>query len=356
MTRPTYNLPTETNAILCSQHKLENMLDVKSKRCIFEGCITMPTYNLPTETNAVYCSEHKLENMIDVKHKRCIFEGCMTRPNYNLPTETKPIYCSEHRLENMISTSKKTCQQTKCKELSLFGLTNKRAQFCHLHKLPSMINVILENQCSVLSCISEYEHEIKGEKFCNTHIPSEEFGSIVKRLCKYCDMREDLAFVCKRCSKVKNKKEWSIVRHLRHEIHTPFLYNTNKMLQGCSKKRPDIYFDLPRHVVIVEVDEHQHNTYGESCECARLNELVNGIGGRPVIIVRYNPDTVRHCGKILHLPQVERVEILVNLVKSELSREYETFQVKIVQVYYNDNYETGYCPIKEEDITGLVSF
>ncbi len=52
------------------------------------------------------------------------------------------------------------------------------------------------------------------------------------------------------------------------------------MLQGCSKKRPDIYFELERHCVIVEVDEHQHNAYEDSCECSRINEIVNGIGGK----------------------------------------------------------------------------
>jgi hypothetical protein len=66
------------------------------------------------------------------------------------------------------------------------------------------------------------------------------------------------------------------------------------MLQGCSKKRPDIYFELDRHCVIIEVDEHQHNAYEDSCECSRINEIVNGIGGKSIIIIRYNPDIVRN--------------------------------------------------------------
>ena len=65
-----------------------------------------------------------------------------------------------------------------------------------------------------------------------------------KRLCKYCDIREDTQNVCKDCKKINNKKEWSIVRYLRKEIHTKFEYNSSKMLQGCSKKRPDVYFEL----------------------------------------------------------------------------------------------------------------
>ena len=31
--------------------------------------------------------------------------------------------------------------------------------------------------------------------------------------------------------------------------------------------------------------------YEESCECARLSEIVGGIGGRPVTMIRFNPDS-----------------------------------------------------------------
>jgi hypothetical protein len=125
------------------------------------------------------------------------------------------------------------------------------------------------------------------------------------------------------------------------------------MLQGCSKKRPDIFFDLPTHCVIVEVDENQHNTYEDTCECARINEIVNGIGGRPVIIIRYNTDAARNNGKILNIDIAERVDLLVSTVKSELIKDYSEFLVKIIQLYYNDNYDV-YQAIKEEIITDKV--
>ena len=125
------------------------------------------------------------------------------------------------------------------------------------------------------------------------------------------------------------------------------------MLEGCSKKRPDVYFDLNKHCVIVEIDEHQHNTYGESCECARINEIVNGIGGKSVIIIRYNPDIVKHKKTILNIKQIDRVDLLVKTIKEELVREYDTFIVKTIQLYYNDEYEE-YQNKKEEDITDLV--
>jgi hypothetical protein len=110
-----------------------------------------------------------------------------------------------------------------------------------------------------------------------------------------------------------------------------------RILPGCSKKRPDIYFELNKHCVIVEIDENQHNSYEDSCECARINEIVNGIGGRSVIIVRYNPDVVRNNGKIVKISDSDKLDLLVKTIKDELVKEYDTFIVKNIQLYYNDN-------------------
>lgn len=215
-----------------------------------------------------------------------------------------------------------------------------------------MINLILENKCSILECNEEYENITETTKYCNKHIP-ESLTIVAKRLCKFCDIKEESKFVCKDCKKIQNKKEWAIVRHLRKAIDTKFEYNSSKMLEGCSKKRPDVYFELNKHCVIVEIDEHQHNTYGESCECARINEIVNGIGGKSVIIIRYNPDVVKHKKTILNIKQIDRVDLLVKTIKEELVKEYDTFIVKTIQLYYNDEYEE-YQNKKEEDITDLV--
>jgi hypothetical protein len=216
-----------------------------------------------------------------------------------------------------------------------------------------MINLVLENKCSVLDCDEEYNLVLDTIKYCNNHIPEDSLIK-VKRLCKYCDIKEKSDFVCKDCKKIQNKKEWAVVRYLRKAIDTKFEYNSSKMLQGCSKKRPDIYFELNKHCVIVEVDENQHTNYEDSCECARLNEIVNGIGGKSVIIIRYNPDIVRNNNTILNINQKDRIDLLVKTIKEELVKEYDIFIVKIIQLYYNDNYKI-YQSIKEENITDLVS-
>ena len=48
---------------------------------------------------------------------------------------------------------------------------------------------------------------------------------------------------------------------------------------------------------------------------------------------------------------IDRFDLLVETVKHELNNPPEWFQVKLIQLYYNDNYRI----YKEEDITDIVA-
>jgi hypothetical protein len=50
----------------------------------------------------------------------------------------------------------------------------------------------------------------------------------------------------------------------------------------------------------------------------------------------------------------DRLEILIEMIKRELIQKYDQFHVKIIQLFYDDNYES-YMPVKEEDITNQVA-
>ena len=90
----------------CKEHKLENMIDVKSKRCIHPNCLKQPHFNLPNEIKRLFCSDHKLENMINIKSLKC--EKCSKFPSYNYPGETKGKFCKDHKDGNMINVIRKT--------------------------------------------------------------------------------------------------------------------------------------------------------------------------------------------------------------------------------------------------------
>jgi hypothetical protein len=348
---PYYNLPTEKSGLYCVNHKKENMINIRNNKCI--DCNKYPYFNVPSEKKPLYCREHKKEGMIDVKHKKCMEDNCLKHPSFNVPSERKGLYCFEHKKSSMINVLTNKCQKEKCKNKAIYGFLNNISQYCNIHKENGMINLCLENKCSIPECDEENEGSLNNIKYCIKHFPEKVLDNI-KKLCKYCDIRDDLSYICKDCQKIKNKKEWSIVRYLRKVIDTKFEYNSSKMLQGCSKKRPDIYFELNKHSIIVEVDENQHNSYDDICECARINEIVNGIGGKSVIIIRYNPDIIRNKKNKVNINQSERLEILLKTIKEELIKEYDIFCVKLIQLFYDDDYDI-YNKIKEEDITIKVT-
>jgi len=69
--------------------------------------------------------------------------------------------------------------------------------------------------------------------------------------------------------------------------------------------------------------------------------------------IRYNQDKIKNNDKEINIKNSERLDLLVRIIKEELIKAYEEFVVKIIQIYYNDNYEK-YEAIKEEIITDLV--
>jgi hypothetical protein len=68
----------------CSKHRLDGMVNVVSKHCLYDGCNTQPSYGMEVDKKASYCFIHKKENMINIKGKRCLYDGCKKQPSYGM--------------------------------------------------------------------------------------------------------------------------------------------------------------------------------------------------------------------------------------------------------------------------------
>lgn len=79
-THACFNNPDEKTGICCSKCKSDNMVDIKSKKCITCN-ITRPTFNSPGKTVALYCNGCALPGMVDIKSKKCKTHLCDTRPS-----------------------------------------------------------------------------------------------------------------------------------------------------------------------------------------------------------------------------------------------------------------------------------
>jgi hypothetical protein len=58
----------------------------------------------------------------------------------------------------------------------------------------------------------------------------------------------------------------------------------------CHLYRPDFVFDMGSHVIVIELDENQHRSYDTSCDNKRLMSIFHGLGSRPMVTIRFNPD------------------------------------------------------------------
>ena len=62
-----------------------------------------------------------------------------------------------------------------------------------------------------------------------------------------------------------------------------------RVYDGCSLKRPDMYCDFGKYILIIECDENKHQGY--SCDNKRTMTISKDFGHRPCIFLRFNPDS-----------------------------------------------------------------
>ena len=86
-------------------------------------------------------------------------------------------------------------------------------------------------------------------------------------------------------------KEKDVVDRIKESFPDFTWLADKKVFDGCSRRRPDLLLDMGSHIIIVEVDENKHTHYDCSCENKRLMELSQDLQHRPIIFIRFNPDS-----------------------------------------------------------------
>ena len=86
---------------------------------------------------------------------------------------------------------------------------------------------------------------------------------------------------------------------------------------ACAPYKPDFTFDFGTHIVIVELDEHQHEYYSATprCDMLRTANIIGGyvtadIGLLPVHLIRINPDKFTVAGVQKDIPIETRLRVL----------------------------------------------
>jgi len=98
----------------------------------------------------------------------------------------------------------------------------------------------------------------------------------------------------------------------------------DKRFAGC-KTRPDFVWYTPTHAVLVEVDEFQHSnkyypssTYKPHDEFQRMVDMSSAFG-KPLTIIRYNPDAFKISGETFRISKIDRMPLLLERIRLALS-------------------------------------
>ena len=198
--------------------------------------------------------------MVDLVHPYC---SCGTAAFFGIPGQ-KANKCFKHKEDGMIKNPRKKCELKGCTQLALFGIT--KALRCEEHQLPGDENLVEHqcNQCALVMLLNE------------------------DGLCEYCNP--------KRQKRARGAKEREVAQYLDVNLSDLPTNSRDRIpadLANCGDKyRPDFLWEACHggRIVILEVDENQHESYACECEQTRMVNISQAMGAGQTVWIRYNPD------------------------------------------------------------------
>ena len=250
----------------CAAHRLERMVDFYHKCCQQNECTKNASFAIKGN-KAQYCGTHRLDGMIVVTTKLCKHNECNRQAYFGFQGKSAE-YCSSHLVNGMINVKTRRCQYNGCNTQSSFAFHGNKSVYCAAHRLDGMI-VIANKKCKAQHCVTRVDkHRNRG-------------------YCVHCFMH---LFPNEKIARNYKIKENEVLNFIDEKFTSCTVVRYRKIEDGCSARRPDARIDLGYQVIIVEVDENQHETYDCSCENKRIMQLSQDVGHRKIVFIRFNPD------------------------------------------------------------------
>jgi len=102
----------------------------------------------------------------------------------------------------------------------------------------------------------------------------------------------------------------------------------------CNARRPDFFWDFVTWILIVECDEHQHDSEDIRCHHARNQDILNGCGEVPVYIIRFNPHAFRIGGTTKFVGTPQRMAMLLRFMQGVIAKPPVEYQLQICYMFY----------------------
>ncbi len=170
----------------------------------------------------------------------------------------------------------KKCKGTKGSQICMHSNIKKRCVECHGSQICSHDK--WKYYCK--QCDGRY---LCKSEWCNT--------IVTKKYDGYCLQCTVHLFPDKPVAQNYKTKEFTVVSYIKDEL-PEYTWVHNRQIQGgISRRKPDLLVNLEKHTVIIEVDENQHTQYDCTCENKRLVQLSQDNQHKPIIFIRFNPDS-----------------------------------------------------------------
>jgi hypothetical protein len=271
--------------------------------------------------------------------KKCNHEKIQPIYNYNCEHNKRKYNCRECNgssfcIHNIFKSTCKDCHGSRiCKH-------NKQKSTCR------------DCDGSAFCKHAKYKQlcsECGGSALCKTQLCETRGNPKYENYCVYCYIN---LFPDKKLSKNYKTKEIAVADFLKDTFLNYTWICDRKIQDGCSRYRPDLLLDMATHIIIIEIDENKHTSYDCSCENKRLMSLSQDLQHRPIVLIRFNPDSyknekgrlIKSCWKpdrfgILKISKSkqneweERLDCLKNLIKYWIENPTEKC-LEIVELFY----------------------
>ena len=117
-------------------------------------------------------------------------------------------------------------------------------------------------------------------------------------------------------------------------------------LKQCGdKERPDIIYDLVDRIVIVEIDEHQHESRPCECEQTRMMNISQALGSQQTFWIRFNPDKFKSNESKKFSSKLKRYDVLKRWLLHALTQEIP-YCITVLHLFFDGFTEANALPIK----------
>ena len=179
----------------------------------------------------------------------------------------------------------------------------KGSQICIHDKLKTNCKECKGSQVCIHNKIKQNCLECGGSRYC--------IHKIYKGMCRICDdkllCKNKLCKItgmtkyndyCVRCYINLNDDNIRETNYLTKEINVSnfILTNFNQYKWSLNlriksiKRRPDLLLELDDRILIIEIDENQHQWYDKDYEKNRISDFLNYFSTKPIIFIYFNPD------------------------------------------------------------------